>query len=142
LGAASAFYGAFVAVYSAMQFLFAPVLGGLSDRLGRRPVILSSLLGAALNYALLAVAPGLGWLFVGRVIAGITGASFSAAGAYIADITPPERRVQSFGLLGAATGIGFIMGPALGGLLGDVHLRLPFLVAAGLNLVNFLYGLL
>ncbi|AUX21453.1 tetracycline resistance MFS efflux pump [Sorangium cellulosum] len=142
LGAASTFYGAFVAAYSAMQLLFAPILGGLSDRLGRRPVILISLLGAAINYALLAVAPGLGWLFVGRVIAGITGASFSAAGAYIADITPPERRAQSFGLLGAATGIGFILGPALGGLLGDVHVRLPFVVAAGLNLVNFFYGLL
>ncbi|WP_437602008.1 TCR/Tet family MFS transporter [Sorangium sp. So ce590] len=142
LGAASRYYGAFVAVYSAMQFLFAPVLGGLSDRFGRRVVILSSLLGAALNYALLAVAPGLGWLYLGRVVAGITGASFSAASAYMADVTPPERRAQGFGLIGAAFGLGFIIGPALGGLLGNVHLRLPFAVAAGLNLLNFAYGAL
>ncbi|WP_437680064.1 TCR/Tet family MFS transporter [Sorangium sp. So ce131] len=140
LGAASRHYGAFVAVYSAMQFLFAPVLGGLSDRFGRRVVILGSLLGAALNYALLAVAPGLGWLYFGRIVAGITGASFSAASAYIADITPPGRRAQGFGLVGAAFGLGFVVGPALGGLLGGVHLRLPFVVAAGLNLINFAYG--
>ncbi|KYG03052.1 hypothetical protein BE21_53515 [Sorangium cellulosum] len=142
LGAASRYYGAFVAVYSAMQFVFAPVLGGLSDRFGRRVVILSSLLGAALNYALLAVAPGLGWLYFGRVVAGITGASFSAASAYMVDVTPPGRRAQGFGLIGAAFGLGFIIGPALGGLLGDVHLRLPFAVAAGLNLLNFAYGAL
>nr|AYM54199.1 major facilitator superfamily protein [Sorangium cellulosum] len=142
LAAASRYYGAFVAVYAAMQFLFAPVLGGLSDRFGRRAVILGSLLGAALNYVLLAVAPGLGWLFFGRIVAGITGASFSAASAYIADITPPGRRAQGFGLVGAAFGLGFVVGPALGGLLGDAHLRLPFVVAAGLNLLNFAYGAL
>jgi DHA1 family tetracycline resistance protein-like MFS transporter len=141
VAAASRYYGVFVAVYAAMQFVFAPILGALSDRFGRRAVILSSLLGAALDYLLLALAPDLAWLFVGRVIAGITGASFSAATAYIADVTPPERRAQSFGLVGAAFGVGFIAGPALGGILGDLHLRLPFAVAAGLNLLNFLYGL-
>lgn len=140
--ATSRYYGVFIAVYAAMQLVFAPVLGGLSDRFGRRVVILTSLFGAALDYLLLALAPSLGWLFVGRVLAGITGASFAAANAYIADVTPPERRAQSFGLMGATFGLGFILGPALGGVLGDVHLRLPFLVAAGLNFLNFLYGAL
>ena len=140
LAAASRYYGVFIAAYAAMQFVFAPILGGLSDRFGRRTVILSSLFGAALDYVLLAFAPDLLWLFIGRVIAGITGASFSAATAYIADVTPPERRAQSFGMIGAAFGLGFIVGPALGGLLGGVHLRLPFLIAAGLNLLNFCYG--
>ncbi len=137
---ASSYFGAFVAVYAAMQFVFAPILGGLSDRFGRRAVILASLAGASLDYLLLAFAPSLAWLFLGRVVAGITGASFSAATAYIADVTPPEKRAQSFGLMGAAFGLGFILGPALGGLLGGFSLRLPFLVAAGLNLLNFLYG--
>jgi MFS transporter, DHA1 family, tetracycline resistance protein len=137
---ASGYYGAFIAIYAVMQFLFAPIIGGLSDRFGRRLVILASLAGAALDYVLLAVAPNLAWLFVGRVVAGITGASFSAANAYIADVTPQEKRAQSFGLIGAAFGLGFIIGPAIGGLVGAVHLRAPFFVAAGLNLVNFLYG--
>ena len=141
IAASSRYYGSFVAVYAAMQFLFAPILGGLSDRFGRRPVILTSLLGTGLDYLLLAFAPDLTWLFVGRVIAGITGASFSAASAYIADVTPPDKRAQSFGLIGAALGLGFIVGPAAGGLLGSVHLRLPFLAAAGLSLTNLLYGL-
>jgi len=141
LRAASHYFGVLVSLYAAMQFLFAPVIGGLSDRFGRRPVILVSLFGAAASYLLSGVAPALGWLFVGRVISGITGASFSAAGAYVADVTPPERRAQSFGLIGAVFGLGFIFGPALGGLLGDVGLRLPYFVAAGLNLVNMLYGL-
>jgi len=141
LAAGSRYYGALIAVYAAMQFVFAPILGGLSDRFGRRTVLLSSLLGAALDYVLLALAPNLAWLVVGRVIAGITGASFSAATAYIADVTPAERRAQSFGLVGAAFGIGFIIGPAIGGLLGSANLRLPFMVAAGLNLLNFFYGL-
>jgi DHA1 family tetracycline resistance protein-like MFS transporter len=131
----------FVAAYATMQVVFAPILGALGDRFGRRPVILSSLLGAALDYLLLAFAPSLGWLFVGRVIAGITGASFSTATAYMADVTPPEKRAQSFGLVGAAFGIGFVLGPAAGGLLGGVHLRAPFLVAAGLNALNLIYGL-
>jgi DHA1 family tetracycline resistance protein-like MFS transporter len=140
LGQASTYYGAFIAAYAAMQFFFAPILGGLSDRFGRRPVILTSLAGAAIDYLLLAFAPSLWWLAVGRVFAGITGASFSAATAYIADVTPKEKRAQSFGLMGAAFGLGFILGPALGGALGGISLRLPFLVAAGLNLVNFVYG--
>ena len=142
LSAGSRYYGACAAVYAAMQFIFAPIIGGLSDRFGRRAVILSSLLGAGLDYVLLTFAPSLVWLFVGRAIAGITGANFSAATAYIADVTPPERRAQGFGLVGAAIGLGFIVGPALGGLLGSVNLRLPFMVAAVLNLLNFLYGLL
>lgn len=140
LAEGSRYFGVFVAVYALMQVLFAPMLGALSDRFGRRPVILASLLGAALDYVLLAVAPDLWWLFVGRVIAGVTGASFSAATAYIADVTPPEKRAQSFGLIGAAFGLGFIVGPAIGGLVGDRSLRAPFVVAAGLNLANFLYG--
>ncbi len=137
---ASAYYGVFIALYAAMQFFFAPILGGLSDRFGRRPVILTSLAGAAVDYLLLAFAPTLPWLFAGRVFSGITGASFSAATAYIADVTPAEKRAQSFGLMGAAFGLGFILGPAIGGALGGISLRLPFLVAAGLNLLNFVYG--
>jgi MFS transporter, DHA1 family, tetracycline resistance protein len=137
---ASSYFGVFVAVYAAMQFVFAPVLGGLSDRFGRRIVILASLAGASLDYLLLAFASSLAWLFLGRVVAGITGASFAAGTAYIADVTPPEKRAQSFGLMGAAFGLGFILGPALGGFLGGINLRLPFLVAAGLNLLNFIYG--
>jgi DHA1 family tetracycline resistance protein-like MFS transporter len=141
LGAASRAFGVLLSLYSIMQFLFAPVLGGLSDRFGRRAVILMSLLGAAASYLLSGFAPSLGWLFVGRVIAGATGASFSAANAYVADVTPPEKRAQSFGLVGAAFGLGFIIGPALGGAIGDVGLRWPYFVAAGLNFLNFLYGL-
>lgn len=141
LADASRYYGALVALYSAMQFIFAPIIGALSDRFGRRVVILSSLVGAALNYLLLAFAPNLAWLVVGRVIAGITGASFSAATAYIADVTPSEKRASAFGLIGAAFGLGFIIGPALGGVLGDVDLRLPFLVAAALNGLNVVYGI-
>lgn len=140
LVASSHYYGIFVAIYAAMQFVFAPILGSLSDRFGRRPVILISLLGAGLDYLLLAFAPDLSWLFVGRVISGVTGASFSAATAYIADVTPSDKRAQSFGLIGAAFGIGFIIGPAVGGLLGGIQLRLPFFIAAALNLLNFLYG--
>ena len=140
LARASTYFGVFIAAYAAMQLFFAPILGGLSDRFGRRPVILTSLAGAAVDYLLLAFAPTLGWLAVGRVFAGITGASFSAATAYIADVTPNEKRAQSFGLMGAAFGLGFIIGPALGGALGGISLRLPFLVAAGLNLLNFIYG--
>lgn len=139
--ASSGYYGFFASVYAAMQFVFAPILGGLSDRYGRRVVILSSLAGAAVDYLLLAFAPSLPWLFLGRIISGITGASFSTATAYIADITPPDRRAQSFGLMGAAFGLGFIIGPALGGVLGDMNMRMPFLVSAALNLLNFLYGL-
>ena len=140
--AASHTVGLLTALYALMQFLCAPLLGSLSDRFGRRPVILASLLGSGLDYFLLAFAPNLGWFFVGRIIAGVTGANFGAATAYIADISPPEKRAANFGIIGAAFGVGFIAGPALGGLLGDVGLRVPFLVAGGLTLLNWLYGLL
>ena len=133
-------YGLFGAVWAAMQFLFSPVLGVLSDRHGRRPVILLSNVGLGLDYLVMALAPTLSWLFVGRVISGITAASVTTAGAYIADVTPPERRAANFGMLGAAFGFGFIVGPAVGGLLGGVALRLPFWVAAGLSLANAAYG--
>lgn len=133
-------YGFLAALYSAMQFVFAPMLGSLSDRIGRRPVILISLFGSGLDYLLLALAPNLGWFVVGRLVAGITGANFSAATAYIADVTPPEKRAASFGLIGAAFGLGFIAGPALGGMLGHYGLRVPFYAAAALTLVNWLYG--
>lgn len=140
IAAASSAFGFLAALYSLMQFLCAPLLGSLSDRFGRRPVILASLLGSGLDYLLLAFAPNLAWFFVGRVIAGATGANFAAAAAYIADISPPEERAANFGLIGAAFGLGFVAGPALGGVLGDVGLRVPFLVAGGLTLVNWLYG--
>jgi DHA1 family tetracycline resistance protein-like MFS transporter len=141
LGRAAHVFGILFSVYSTMQFFFAPILGGLSDRFGRRGVILPSLLGAATSYVLSGLAPSLAWLFVGRVIAGATGASFSAANAYVADITPPHKRAAAFGLVGAAFGLGFILGPAVGGILGNQGLRIPYFVAAGLNFVNFLYGL-
>lgn len=128
------------ALYALMQFIFSPVLGSLSDRFGRRPVILLSLLGAGLDYLFLAWAPSLVWLYVGRIISGITAANFSAASAYIADVTPPEKRAAGFGLIGAAFGLGFIAGPAIGGILGEQGLRVPFLVAAGITLLNCLYG--
>src|SRR5438093_1882649 len=140
VAAASHTVGLLAALYSLMQFLCAPLLGSLSDRFGRRPVILASLLGSGLDYFLLAFAPNLAWFFAGRIIAGITGANFAAATAYIADISPPEKRAANFGIIGAAFGAGFILGPALGGLLGDVGLRVPFLVAGGLTLLNCLYG--
>ena len=126
--------------YAGAQFLCAPVVGGLSDRLGRRPVLLASLLGLGLDYVFLSFAPTLGWLFVGRVLAGITGASFTTAAAYIADVSTPEKRAQNFGLIGAAFGVGFIIGPALGGMFATWGPRVPFMVAAGLSLCNFLYG--
>jgi DHA1 family tetracycline resistance protein-like MFS transporter len=140
--AAALTVGTLSALYALMQFIFAPMLGSLSDRFGRRRVILVSLLGSGLDYLLLAMAPNLGWFFAGRVIAGITGANIAAASAYIADVSPPEKRAGNFGLIGAAFGIGFIAGPALGGWLGDINLRLPFFVAGGLTLLNWLYGLL
>ncbi|MEY4529728.1 MAG: hypothetical protein RLZZ156_449 [Deinococcota bacterium] len=137
----AAFYtGILTAVYALMQFIFAPILGSLSDQYGRRPVLLLSLFGLGVDYLLLAFAPNLIWFFIGRVIAGMTSASISTATAYIADVSPPEKRAQNFGLIGAAFGLGFIAGPALGGILGDVGLRVPFFMAAGLTLVNWLYG--
>lgn len=141
LSVASSYGGWLTFAYSFMQFVFAPVLGNLSDRFGRRPVLLLSLLGFGLDYLFLAVAPTVLWLFVGRILAGITGASFTAASAYIADISTAEKRAQNFGLIGAAFGIGFIIGPVLGGILGNYSSRLPFFCAALLSLLNFLYGL-
>ena len=123
-----------------MQFFFSPILGSLSDRFGRRPVILLSNLGLGLDYIFMALAPTISWLFVGRVISGITSASLSTAYAYIADVTPQEKRAAGFGMVGAAFGVGFVLGPALGGLLGSVDPRLPFWVAAGLSLANACYG--
>jgi DHA1 family tetracycline resistance protein-like MFS transporter len=137
---ASTIYGLMVALYALMQFAFAPVLGSLSDQYGRRVVILISLTGAGIDYLLLAFAPNLSWLFIGRMIAGITAANITAVTAYIADISPPEKRAQNFGVVGMAFGLGFIAGPLLGGLLGDIGLRLPFLVVAGITLLNALYG--
>ena len=137
----AAIYGGYLtATYAVMQFVFAPVLGGLSDQYGRRPVLLFSLFGFGLDYLFLFFAPTIGWLFVGRAIAGITGASITTASAYIADISTNEDRAKNFGLIGAAFGIGFIIGPAIGGLLGSFGTRIPFLVAAGLTLLNWVYG--
>jgi DHA1 family tetracycline resistance protein-like MFS transporter len=126
--------------FAITQFCFSPLVGNLSDRYGRRPVLLASLLGFAIDYLFLAFAPTLAWLFVGRVVAGITGASFTTASAYIADISTPENRAKNFGMIGAAFGLGFIIGPMIGGLLGDFGTRVPFMVAAGLCFFNFLYG--
>jgi MFS transporter, DHA1 family, tetracycline resistance protein len=126
--------------YSAMQFLFSPILGGLSDKYGRRPIILLSLAGFAADYLFQALAPGIGWLFVGRILAGITGASITTASAYIADVSTPEKRAQNFGLIGAAFGIGFVLGPLIGGLCSKLGTRAPFYVAAGITFLNFLYG--
>jgi MFS transporter, DHA1 family, tetracycline resistance protein len=139
---AARIFGLFGTAWALMQFFFSPILGGLSDRFGRRPVVLLSNFGLALDYVLMALAPSLSWLFVGRVISGITSASVSTAFAYIADITPVERRAAVFGKVGAAFGAGFIIGPAVGGLLGGQDPRLPFWVAAALSFANVLYGLL
>lgn len=137
----AAAYGWFVTIFALMQFLASPLLGALSDRFGRRPVILLSNLGLGLDYIFMAVAQTLPLLFLGRIIGGITSASIATANAYIADVTPPEKRAAGFGILGAAFGLGFVIGPAVGGLLGSVDPRLPFWVAAGLSLSNFCYGL-
>lgn len=140
LSHASVYSGWLMFSFSVMQFLFSPVIGSLSDRFGRRPVLLIALFGFGLNYLIIAFAPSIGWLFLGRVLAGITGASFSTATAYVADISTPEKRAQNFGLIGAAFGLGFIIGPVLGGVLGQYSLQLPFLVAAGLTFLNWIYG--
>jgi DHA1 family tetracycline resistance protein-like MFS transporter len=139
---AARIFGLFGTAWALMQFFFSPILGGLSDRFGRRPVVLLSNFGLGLDYVLMALAPSLIWLFVGRVISGITSASVSTAFAYIADITPPEKRAAVFGKVGAAFGAGFILGPAIGGLLGNIDPRLPFWAAAALSFANTLYGLL
>lgn len=138
---ASVLVGQLSAVYALMQFLFSPVLGALSDQYGRRPVILLSLLGAGLDYFLMAWAPTVGWFFVGRALSGLAGANITAATAYIADISPPEKRSANFGIIGAAFGLGFIAGPLVGGLLGERSLRLPFVAAGVVTLANGLYGL-
>ena len=137
---AAEIFGLFGTVWGLMQFVFSPVLGALSDRYGRRPVLLLSTLGLGLDYILMAVAPNLIWLFIGRIVSGIAAATFSTANAYIADVTPPDERAGAFGLLGAAFGVGFVLGPALGGIMGDIDPRLPFWVAAGLTLANVAYG--
>jgi DHA1 family tetracycline resistance protein-like MFS transporter len=140
-GRASEVTGYFGFAWAAMQFVFSPLLGAWSDRFGRRPVILLSCLGVGLDYIFMAVAPSLRWLFLGRVISGITTSNVATAYAYITDVTPPAERARKFGLLGAAFGLGFVIGPAIGGVLGQHSLRLPFWVAAGLSLANFFYGL-
>jgi DHA1 family tetracycline resistance protein-like MFS transporter len=137
---AAKWFGVFGTVWALMQFIFSPVLGVLSDRFGRRPVILLSNLGLGLDYIVMALAPTLGWLFLGRVISGITAASISTGTAYVSDVVPPEKRAGAFGMIGAAFGVGFVLGPALGGLLGNSDPRLPFWVAGGLSLANAIYG--
>lgn len=137
----AALYGGWLMFsFAFFQFLFSPILGNLSDKYGRRPVLLFALFGFGLDYLILAFAPTIGWLFIGRVLAGITGASFTTAAAYIADISTPEKRAQNFGLIGVAFGVGFIIGPLLGGILGEFGSRVPFFAAAGLTFVNWLYG--
>jgi DHA1 family tetracycline resistance protein-like MFS transporter len=138
---AASLIGVFAASWALMQFLFSPMAGMLSDRFGRRPVLLISCTGLGLDFLLMAMAPNLWWLWLGRLISGLTMASFSTSSAYIADVTTPEKRAGAFGMLGAAFGLGFILGPALGGILGSIDLRLPFFLAAGCALANALYGL-
>lgn len=140
--AASEWNVLFGTTWGVMQFFFGPILGMLSDRVGRRPVLLISFFGLAVDFLFMAFAPSLWWLFVGRVLNGMTASSFSTAGAYLADVTPPEQRAKSFGMLTSAFSFGFIIGPTLGGLLGEHSLRLPFLAAAAITAVNWLYGLL
>lgn len=138
---AAEIFGIFGTVWALMQFVFSPLLGSLSDRFGRRPIVLLSNFGLGIDYFVMALAPNLGWLFAGRVVSGITAASIPTAMAYIADVTPPEKRSGAFGLIGAAFGLGFVLGPAAGGLLGGVNPRLPFWVAGALSLANAMYGL-
>ncbi len=137
---ASLYGGWLMFSYAIFQFMFSPVLGNLSDRYGRRPVLLFSLIGFGINYIVLAFAPNIIWLFIGRILAGITGASMTTATAYIADISSPEKRAQNFGMIGMAFGLGFIIGPVLGGVLGHYGSRIPFFAAAGVSFLNFAYG--
>src|ERR1700739_3132451 len=134
--------GWFALVFALGQFFFSPVLGVLSDKFGRRPVILLSNLGLGLDYIVMALSPTIGWLFLGRIISGITASCIPTAFAYIADVTPKEKRAGAFGMIGAAFGIGFTLGPAIGGLVGNANPRLAFWVAAGFSLTNWLYGFL
>ncbi len=140
IASAATIAGVFGFTWAAMQFVFSPVLGALSDRIGRRPVIILSNIGMGLDYVVMALAPSLWFLFAGRLLSGISSASSATAGAYITDITPPEKRAAQFGMLGAAFGFGFVVGPAMGGFLGAIDLRLPFWVAAGLSFANAVYG--
>ena len=137
---AAEYGGLLMFIYAGTQFLFAPMIGALSDRFGRRPLLLCSLCAYGLNYLLLAWAPTMTWLFFARFLSGITGATTTTASAYVADISAPEEKAQNFGLLGAAFGLGFIIGPVIGGLLGEFGSRLPFIAAAALSLINFIYG--
>src|SRR5208283_4564821 len=132
--------GVFGFIFAAMQFFFAPVIGSASDHFGRRPVILLSNFGLGCDYLLMAMAPTLSWLFIGRIISGITCASFPTASAYVADVVPADQRAAKLGMLSASFGLGFIIGPAIGGLLGGMGLRYPFYAAAALSLANALYG--
>src|SRR5437588_1384575 len=134
--------GIFLTVFAAMQFFFSPVIGVLSDRVGRRPVLLLSSLGLGLDYVVMALAPTIGWLFLGRIISGITASGIPPAFAYLADVTPKEKRAGAFGVIGAAFGIGFTLGPAVGGLVGNRNPRTGFWVAAGFRLTNWVYGIL
>jgi MFS transporter, DHA1 family, tetracycline resistance protein len=140
--ASSKYSGLVLSTYAFMQFIFSPLIGNLSDRFGRRPLILMSLLGLGIDYVFMYFAPDLMWLVIGRAISGMFGASFTTAAAYIADISTDENRARNFGLIGAAFGVGFIVGPAIGGLVSDFGVRAPFLVAAFFSLANFIYGLL
>jgi len=133
-------YGVLIGVFALLQFASAPVLGALSDRFGRRKVILIALAGTSVDYVIMGLAPSLGWLFVARMISGVTAGAFATCNAYIADVTPPEKRAQGFGLAGAAFGLGFAIGPAIGGMLGNINLRLPFFAAAVCVGINWLYG--
>lgn len=136
-----AFYGGLLFTsYSLMQFVFAPILGGLSDQFGRRPILLIALFGFTIDYIIVVFAPSLLWLFIARIASGICGSSLTVVNAYIADISKPEERAKNFGMVGAAFGLGFVIGPALGGLLGEIGTRIPFIVAAGLTFLNFIYG--
>jgi len=137
---ASSIAGVFGLAWATMQFIFSPILGAWSDRFGRRPVILISCFGLSIDYVFMALAPSLRWLFVGRLISGITTSNVATAFAYVTDVTPPEQRAKPFGLISAAFGLGFVIGPAVGGYLGNTHLRFPFWAAAALSLANALYG--
>src|SRR5215831_18124574 len=139
-GRASDLTGYLLFAWNAMQFLFSPILGAWSDRFGRRPIILLSCFGLGIDYIVMALAPTLGWLFLGRIISGITASNVSTAYAYITDVTPQEKRARPFGYISAAAGLGFVIGPAVGGYLGNSNLRAPFWAAAVLSLLNSLYG--
>lgn len=141
-GEAAKYVGLLTAMYAVMQFVFAPLLGALSDRFGRRPVLLFSILGSGLDYIAMALAPNLLFLFITRAFNGFTGASMTVANAYIADVTAPEKRAAAYGMVGAAFGLGFILGPLMGGVLGEINIHLPFYAAGALALANWVYGLL